>query len=238
MTAVFVETNRPDLISETAQAVYSSTLKMHGMDFFRKDVVPAQIIFDAPGYLQTLDTVALSRFRAMSWLRKDAPAIYAGYETSGGLLPPMFSGVNGSLLPAGLARALLTEIDADDFLDEFGSEKIDVWYQAGDTIFIRSSTLLQFGLMGYYTWPNLDITNANLSTWTVSPLLSSPLFHSWIARDYPYTIIYDAASALLQKIGMADAARKYDAGDAEHPQGLVWSHIRNLIISNTVGTGY
>ena len=38
LSYVYVETNRPDLEAETKSAVFASILKMHGLDFFYKDI--------------------------------------------------------------------------------------------------------------------------------------------------------------------------------------------------------
>lgn len=224
---VYTETNRPDLVAETLQAVLSSTLKMHGMEFFFKDIFPGQIVFDSASYLQTLDTQVLPFYRALSYIRKDNPSIYNAYEANpfGGL--PILQGVDGRILFESQARAFLEIITPDDILDEYMTERVDVCYQAGSTIMIRSSTALQFGLIGWYRWPNMDIANAGAG------------YNSWIAQEYPYAIVYDAASAVLQKIGMTDAARKYDTINEKGIQvGLVASHVTNLLKSNITAKGY
>lgn len=240
VNAVFTETNRPDLIDETFQAVYSSTLKMHGLEFFSKDIVTGPIVFDTTSYIQALDTTVLPYFRAVSYIRKDYPAIYNGYEQNPTNLPPLYQGIDGRLYSMSQARALLKEIAVDDIFDEFATEKVDIWYKAGSNIFIRSSTALRYGLIGWYAWPNLDIANNNIAQFLTTPTLCSPLFNSWIAAEYPYAIIYDAASAMLQKQGQQEAARKYDQlpdPRTNKGAGLVWSHINNLIMANIVSTG-
>lgn len=224
INAVYVETNRVDLVAETLQAVLSSTLKMHGMEFFYKDIATAQVVFDAPGFLQTLDTQTMPFFRSINAFRKDNPSLYQTWEQNPTILPPLSQSIDGSLIPMGQARAFLKFISIDDILDEFGAEKSDVCYQAGSTIMIRSSTSLQFGLVTWYAWPNLDMANANAG------------YSSWIAQEYPYAIIFDAASSVLQKIGMTDAARKYDNVDPKNP-GLVWSHVNALLLANITPVG-
>lgn len=240
MNAVFVETNRPDYISETAQAVFSSTLKMHGLEFFGKDIAEAPIVFDSSSYIQSLDLTVLPFFRAVAYIRKNNPSLYASYEANPTNLPPLFQGIDGKLYSMSQARAILKEISADDIFDEFSAEKVDVWYSAGGSAKIRSSTALKWGLIGWYAWPNLDISNVNLDQWLTTPSNCSPLFNSWIASEFPYAIIYDAASTIFQKQGQLDSARKYDAvadPRTNKGAGLVWSHINNLIMANIVGTG-
>lgn len=236
MGAVFTETNRDDLIAETAQAIFASVYKLHGMDFFARDIAPAQIKFDRGAYLQVLDTRSMPFFRAIKVLRKDDPELYHGYELNPSILPPLTNSIDGILITEGFARARLTEISMEDILDDFGAEKIDVWYLAGESIMIKSSTCLQYLLAGFYRWPNLDIQNFSVDKWTDDPTSTCPNFHTWIARQHPYAIIYDAASSVLQKIGMTDAARKYDNTDPRNP-GLVFSQMQNLLISNILNTG-
>lgn len=213
VSAVYTETARPDMVAETLQAVLSSTLKMHTIDLFYKDVLTASITFDSPTYIQTLDTQTLPFYRKLAYLRKDDPR-YTAYEANPYSNPaPPFT-IAGTVIPTSLARSFLKSISPDDILDDYLSERVDVVYQAGSTIFIRSSTALQFANAGWYSYPNLDMQNNNIG------------YKSWIAESYPYAIIYDAASALLQKIGLTDAARKYDYVDPNGvQQGLVASHV-------------
>lgn len=224
VTAVYTETNRPDYVDETLQAIFASTIKMHGLEFFYKDIVPAQIIFDNPGYIQTLDTTVLPFYRAMAYLRKDAPAIYANYELNPTPMPPLFQDPTGMLISSGVARKIIRPIAPDDILDEFDVEKTDVMYQAGRVVMIRSSTSLQYCLGAWYAWPNCDVANKGAA------------YSSWIAEENPYAIVFDAASAILQKTGMTDAARKYDNVNPDNP-GLVQSQMLALRTSNIVMEG-
>jgi hypothetical protein len=226
VSAVYRETNRPDLVLRTQQAVMASTLKMHGMDFFFKDILTAQLKFDATNYVQTLDTTTLPFYRAISYIRKDDPA-YLAYELNPYASTPVITSIDGSAIPVNLARAFLKIITPDDILDDYEFEKIDVAYQVGSTIMIRSSTSLLWALAGWYGWPNCDISN------------NGAAYNSWIAAEFPYAIVYDAASAILQGIGMTDAARKYDYQTPDGIQsGLVASQVMALRNSNITARGY
>lgn len=222
VAAVYTETNRPDLVAETQQAVLSSLLKIHCMEFMYKDIQTAEVVFDSAAYIQTLDTPDLPRFRSIAYFRKNDPS-YAAYQQNPTLFPPL--GTYPSTYPNPV-MGFLRIISPDAILDEFDTEKFDVCYQAGSTLFIKSSTPLQYALMGWYAYPNLDITAGGRN------------FNSWIAREYPYAPVYDAASAILQKIGMTDAARKYDApADSRGGGGLATTNIATLIMNNITAQG-
>lgn len=73
--------------------------------------------------------------------------------------------------------------------DSYGAIKDDVFYSAGQLIQIRSSTPLQYALFGCYVHP---IIIPNYS------------FSSWIAVEYPWLIIYEAARVLFLGIGFQE----------------------------------
>jgi hypothetical protein len=92
---------------------------------------------------------------------------------------------------------------------------------------VKSATALQYVLAGWYGYPNVDTKNNGLN------------FDSWIARELPYAIIYDAASKIFQMIGQQETSRKYDAPETPGSDGgLVQQQIRMLRIGNTVAAGY
>lgn len=224
--AVYTETNRPDLVPQTLQAVLAATMSLHGLDLFFKDVLTAQVVFDSCDYIQTLDTTTMPFYRRINFLRKDWPSRYQQFELTGSPLPPLYTFSEGRILGISQSRAFINWISPDNILDNYKAEKIDVGYQAGSTLMIKSSTPLKYGLVGWYAWPNLDVGNGGAA------------FSSWIAAEYPYAIVYKAASAILQKIGMTDAARKYDSQpDPRSPMdkgGLVQEQVAMIISSNIV----
>lgn len=224
-TAVYTETNRPDLISQTIQAIFAATLALHGAEFFFKDICTAQVVFDNPtDFIQTLDTTTMPGYRRIVFLRKDNPNLYQGYEVNGNPLPPLYTFAEGRVFGINSGRRFINWISPDNILDGYETEKVDVGYQAGSTLMIKSSTPLQYALVGWLRWPNLDISN------------NGALFKSWIADEFPYAIVYKAASALLQKIGMTDAARKYDSTpDPRVPTdkgGLVQEQMLMILANN------
>lgn len=229
VNAVYTETNRPDLVAETIQKVLASALKLHCCDFFYKDIATTEAIFDAAAYIQTLDVSAFPRYRSLSYFRKNDPSL-STYQQNPTILPPLYT---ASGQPSNLSMGFFRVITPDDILDEFLQEKFDVCYQAGQTLFFKSSTAVQYGLVGWYQYPNLDYTlDANGNP------VDSINFDSWVAREFPHAIYYDAASAVLQTIGMTDAARKYDAPAGNgFDGGLATQAMKSLIMNNIVAQG-
>ncbi len=188
IAAVYTETNRPDLVDETLQSVLEATLSAHTMEQFPKDIHEAMVVFDQPTqYLQTLDTSVIPRYRTTAYVRKLNP-VATQVEQTGGLLPFSYQ------FPPNQFN-FLTRVDIGDVIDSYGYEKRDVWYQAGRQINIKSSTPLQYAMVGWYRFPNLDPTGVN--------------FESWVAEELPYVIVYAAAGSIFAKIGEKDSFATY-----------------------------
>lgn len=226
ITAVYTETNRPDMVAQTLQAIRSSTLKMHGLDFFDKDIQEGQVVFDSLAYIQNIYTPSIPRFRKAQFIRKNDPSL-AAYQQNPALTPPPSQTLYGNVSLRARTR-FLKRISANNILDEYRAERFDVFYQAGSQLWVKSSTALQYVLMGWWEFPNVDIT-------TPDGGLSYPNFNSWVAIERPYAIIFDAASAMLQKMGKTEASRKYDSpASGTSDGGLVQNEIKRLIADNIV----
>lgn len=215
LAKVLEEIERPDMAAQATTTIQASTLKMHTVEGhkFYKDIKTAQLVFETSQFIQILDKAALPRFRDLSYFRKWDPN-YLQFQIGQSLTPPFISDLDGVFSNQDALR-YLEPITPDSIFDYQGDEKTDVVYMAGSTIYMKSSTSFQYGLIGFFAFPDIDTAH----------------FDSWIAQDYPFAIIYDAASALLQKIGMQEVSRKYDNGDPANP-GLVKAHVQALISSN------
>lgn len=157
---VYTLTNRPDLVGETALAVRAATLKAHQSDDYIRDFKEQSIQFSSPDYFQSLD------YKSVFPLWRKARYI----RTSD------FTGNPG---------AILTYIEPDKVVDNYGASRTDVFYQAGSNIQIRTTAQSQYFFVGYYENP--DIT---------------PLgYNSWVADDFPFAIVYEAAATVFKAIG-------------------------------------
>lgn len=201
---VISTTNRPDLgfvadggDAQIPNAVFASTMAMHTRDFYWRDIVAADVIFDAGSYIQTLDKQTMPRFRAISYFRKWDPS-FAAMQLNPTILPPLYTNAAIGAVNADLALKELKIIDLghDGVFDSYDTERQDVVYGAGSTIFIKSSTLLTQGKIGYYAYPMLDVSNAGAG------------YSSWIADEYPWAIIHHACYIISTNTGDLDKARE------------------------------
>jgi hypothetical protein len=136
---VYVLTNRPDLVAETASAIKAATLKAHRTDFYSKDIYETGISFTTLEYKQALDYITLfSNFRAFKYLRKADSAT----DDTG---------------------VFFEVITPEEVLDSYGINRTDIAYVAGRTLEIRSSTEFQYGLLGCYVLP--IVTTVGYSSW-------------------------------------------------------------------------
>lgn len=102
----------------------------------------------------------------------------------------------------------------ENVLDSYGVQRNNVCYLGGDTLQIRSSDAFQYVLLGCYLNPDIG-----LSTYT-----------SWVARDYPYAIVNEAAASIFRSIGKDEEARLLREMNNEN--------ITLLRMSNSLAQGY
>jgi len=93
----------------------------------------------------------------------------------------------------------LTILTPDQTLDDYQVNRENVAYLSGQLLQLRMYPEVQHILVGYYAHPN--ITNDN--------------FNSWIAREYPYAIVYEAAAKVMKKIGLDEQSGQVARDAAE-----------------------
>jgi hypothetical protein len=188
---VYTITNRPDLVAQTLTAVRSATLKLHQLDYYYKDLFETGVTFSSAAYLQQLDyRTVVPRWRSLKYIRK--------------------TDVTGAQDGAFLEVLAIPE----QVEDAYKLNRTNVCYVAGAVVQIRSSTELQYILLGCYRNP--DITVAT--------------YDSWIALDHPYAIIFEAASLVFKMIGDTDQFAAYT--------GLAQAQMLELNLSNIQSVGY
>lgn len=216
---VYTETNRPDLVDETLQAVLEATLSIHTYDNFYKDIREALVVFDNPlSFIQQIDVTSIPFYRNIAYIKKSSPAL-SSPEQFNTLLPSSFYCPPNQLI-------LLTHKDIADIMDRYGYEFVDIWYQAGRNINIKSSTALQFAMVGWYAYPRVNVENDGVG------------YTSWVANEQPFAIIYKAAGQVFAKIGEDKSAMIYmkppipraglDSG------GLFWQQLDTLVSNNLI----
>ena len=187
---VYTITNRPDLVGQTLTAVRSATLKLHQSDYYYKDLRETGVSFVSALYVQSLEYRPLfPKWRALKYVRKTD---VAGTDTG----------------------AFLELVVPENVLDNYKQNRNDICYVAGEVIQIRSSTQVQYIILGRYDNP--DITQIG--------------YDSWIALDHPYAIVFEAASTVFKMIGDTDQFAAYTA-----LAGMQLVELRN---SNIIAAGY
>lgn len=223
-------TNRPDLGFTTdggdeqiPKAVLSATLSLHLVDFFWRDISTMDVVFDMSAYIQTLDVSVIPRFRSLVYFRKWDPAFNAS-QLNPATFPPTRNGaysVNSST-----SLKMLEVLDLGGLFDSYGTEKTDVCYAAGNTVFVKSSTILARGKLGYYSYPDLDISN------------NGARFTSWIAVNHPFAVIHKAEHIILLQTGDVDSARELvRPASNKDDGGLLTSQVALLLRSNIEAVG-
>jgi hypothetical protein len=145
-------------VNETTLAVKAATLKAHHSDDYIFDFAEYSVAFSNPDFYQSLDyKTIIPLWRKPRYIRK-------------------YDGAPGDFL---------AYVEPEKVVDNFGASRLDIFYVAGSNIQIRSSTSLQYLLVGAYLNP--DVTSAN--------------YNSWIANDYPFAIIYEAAAVIFKTVG-------------------------------------
>lgn len=217
---VCTEVDRPDMTftadggsGEAVNAVLASTITLHSREFYWRDVVPLQAKFDYAAYIQSIDLAVLPRFRRMNYVRKWVPTFQASQLNPATTPPANYtSGLN-----------FLTQVTPDNVIDNYGLEKTDTWYAAGNSLYIKSSTLLNYALIAYYALPRLVPGSDDRYA----------IYDSWIATTYPWAIIYHAASKLFTMAGQQDMSRKYDSPAGRNDDGgLVQQQIKIIDMNN------
>ncbi len=105
-----------------------------------------------------------------------------------------------------------TVITPEEILDEYGVNRTDVAYVAGRVLQIRSSTEFQFSYMGCY----------------LHPIIREGAYCSWIAQQYPFSIINEAVRKVFKGIGKTDESREYTQLVGEEYELLKLSNIEDV----------
>lgn len=88
----------------------------------------------------------------------------------------------------------LEPIQIENSMDVYGSSKNNVFYMAGQLLQIRAVPAVYRVLFGAYKHP------------VVTPVES---YSSWIADEYPYAIIYEAARTIFRSISFNEQAAEF-----------------------------
>ena len=88
------------------------------------------------------------------------------------------------------AGTFIEIITPEEVLDSYGEGRTDIAYVAGRVLEIRSAVSFQFALLGAY----------------VLPIVREDDYTSWVAEQFPYSIVYEATRVIFKAIGYDEQA--------------------------------
>lgn len=216
--AVIIETGRPDLTIETAQAVRSNILAAHSIDYFTDDCVLVQYVPPATAssvsvskkQLTTDGKYPSAEFRFA--LAAAAGSVYVNVDwdpVSLELLTIRKVRDVWNCTLEGYVRSVLDQQSASHAVSNSGIYADNVWRELGANINAYSINGIECLAVSCMVYP--DVTTDN--------------FRSWIADEVPYYIIHAAAAHVLGAVcGRADEANmQRQAAQIHLPQ--IMSHV-------------
>lgn len=93
-----------------------------------------------------------------------------------------------------------TILTPGEVLDSYSVNREDVCYLSGELLQLRSRNAVQHLLIGIYQHP--DITESG--------------YNSWIATEYPFAIVFEAAAKVSKTIGHAERAQQLERDALEY----------------------
>jgi hypothetical protein len=107
-----------------------------------------------------------------------------------------------------------TVLTPNEVLDPYSANRADVAYVAGANLQLRGSTKFRYVSIGAYQYP--DVTEDS--------------YNSWIAIEYPFTIIHIAAANVFAGIGLRE--------EANSQMSMAGNLITDLKMTNIQAEGY
>ena len=81
-------------------------------------------------------------------------------------------------------------ISVDEVLDSYDINRVDIAYVAGRVLEIRASVEFSKALLGAYVYP----------------IVRTGAYNSWVAEQFPFAIIHEAARRIFRSIGQMEEA--------------------------------
>lgn len=122
----------------------------------------------------------------------------------------------GDTFETGTPGEFLKFIQIENSLDGYNFIKTNVFYQAGQLLQCRGTCMLDKLLFGAYLHPVITPENA---------------YCSWIAKEMPWAIIYEAARVIFKSIGRDQESAEMDRLTAEQYTLLRMSYVDDAPIT-------
>lgn len=197
---VYVITNRPDLVTETAVAIRKAIKKFHGAETFNRDLTIKQVDMtvltpDAPGqYRWTLPLTTFEKFRRFHGVNYP-PDRKIPLNTT----PAPLIDVSSAFNPIREFK----QIAANDLFDSYGYERASYFMLVGNTVTVKANWYVNYLNFLYFQWPQI-------------PADTSALLSSWICDEYSEAIVEEAAGMVFKMIGKDDEYQRFQALFAEN----------------------
>ena len=181
LAEVYIATNRPDLVTQTKQAIKAATLKAHSSDYYSRDIFETGVEFPTSHYVQSLESYSLvTNFRSLKYLRR----VTDENDQSG---------------------TFFEIVTPEEVLDSYNRNRTDIAYQAGRVLEIRSSVPFQYCLMGAYALP--IITEENYASW-IAELVPYAIIYEAARVIFAQVGYMEQASAMSRLVAEEYAALK------------------------------
>lgn len=180
LSEVYLKTKRPDLVEASISAVKAATLKAHTSDFFARDLREESIRFVSSATQQEFDyKVLFPRWRKIKY----------AYT---------FDSITSARGKA------IVPITPEEMFDEFQRVRVNVLYEAGQSLEFLFDSPQQFVTLGFYEYPDVSATN----------------YSSWIADEYIMAIVDEAVATVFRDIGFSEqaAAVRRDVREIHYPE--------------------
>lgn len=122
--------------------------------------------------------------------------------------------VDASTSPPTPIEPPLSVITPQQILDDYNVYNVNVVYEAGLILQFRFDCATQYIILGMYLYPDIGAST----------------YSSWIATDFPFGIIYDAAATIFKTIGYAEQEASM--------RGLYAEQTSLIQLSNIQANGY
>lgn len=189
---------RPDLVDTTIKSqVKAATLRAHARVDYWRDRREDQLTFASSDFYQVVPVSVLPRFKKFSYVRTWDPS---------GTDPLTQTNVGA----AGPFFSVVS--DPTMLFTAYNTAQARTVYSAGGNFVFRSNTAIQHVLIG----------------WFQSPIIAPDAqYNSWIAEDFPYAIIFDAARAVMKTTGWDEQSRAYDQFTMEQYSAVDAANVMN-----------
>lgn len=194
------DTGRPELADVAKRRIQRTVLKLHRVDFFKKDLIEQIHAFQYTQAVQNLNEALYPRLRAIGYIRKFDTSAPANSD------PSLFSGFAGDFFK---------EVNPQMAMDGYGFDKQNTMYRASGSIRLNSSEAINRVLFAWFRDPIIE------------PI---EVCDSWILQYYPNLVACDVKKRIFKDIGKDEESRSSKEEYDEEFMTFLANNIRLAIL--------